>query len=83
VTAELLRESHVITPPPIPVPLIPVPPIPVPPIEWDADLLRRLACPACRGALGIEDARLVCTACRQSYSFAGGIPRLIAARSEA
>jgi uncharacterized protein YbaR (Trm112 family) len=41
-------------------------------------VLDQLACPACLGTLRLEDARLLCAACRRSYPIVDGIPVLIA-----
>jgi uncharacterized protein YbaR (Trm112 family) len=41
-----------------------------------------LACPACRGALRLEEARVVCTGCERSYPVVDGIPVLIVERAE-
>jgi uncharacterized protein YbaR (Trm112 family) len=57
------------------------PAMPAATVEWDANLLSLLACPACHGSLSIENARLHCTGCHCTYSIAG-IPALIAERAE-
>lgn len=46
----------------------------------DASVLDQLACPACRGALQLDGARLVCVACGRGYPIVDGIPALIAER---
>jgi uncharacterized protein YbaR (Trm112 family) len=45
----------------------------------DPQLLAILACPACdeRPPLRLEDAYLVCDACRRRYPIVDGIPRLL------
>ena len=44
----------------------------------DAELLKILACPACRKALTQNDPQiLVCSGCGKRYPVEGGIPRLI------
>jgi len=39
-------------------------------------ILDRLACPACRAALGTDGAQLKCTRCREAYPIDAGIPLL-------
>ena len=46
--------------------------------EW----MGELACPACRGALRLEEARVVCTGCERCYPVVDGIPVLIVERAE-
>jgi len=46
--------------------------------EW----MGALACPACHGALRLEEARVVCTSCGRRYPVAEGIPVLIVDRAE-
>jgi uncharacterized protein YbaR (Trm112 family) len=46
-------------------------------LEFDANVLDQLACPACQGNLRLEDARLVCAGCRRAYPIVEGIPALI------
>jgi uncharacterized protein YbaR (Trm112 family) len=41
-------------------------------------VLDQLACPACLGALRLEETRLLCTACSRAYPIVDGIPVLIA-----
>jgi uncharacterized protein YbaR (Trm112 family) len=48
----------------------------------DPTVLAQLACPACLGALRLEDVRLVCSACGRAYPIVDGIPALIAGRAE-
>ena len=45
---------------------------------FDPTLLAQLACPACLGALRLEEARLVCAICGRAYPIVDGIPALIA-----
>jgi uncharacterized protein YbaR (Trm112 family) len=45
-------------------------------------VLAQLACPACLGALRLEEARLVCADCGRVYQIVEGIPALIAGREE-
>jgi len=53
-----------------------------PQIEWNADLVSQLACPACHGDLGLEGARLICGVCGRAYPIVDGIPVLIIERAE-
>ncbi|MGA3333522.1 MAG: Trm112 family protein [Terracidiphilus sp.] len=55
---------------------------PKPSSAFDAAVLAQLACPACHGDLRLEEARLVCAACRRAYPIVDGIPVLIAERAE-
>ena len=48
----------------------------------DPAILGLLACPACRGDLRLEEARLVCVGCGRVYPIVDGIPVLIAERAE-
>jgi uncharacterized protein YbaR (Trm112 family) len=45
-------------------------------------VLDQLACPACLGALHLEESRLQCAACGRAYPIVDGIPILIADREE-
>jgi uncharacterized protein YbaR (Trm112 family) len=49
---------------------------------FDPSVVAQLACPACLGALRLEEARLICQACGHAYPIVDGIPALIAGRSE-
>lgn len=42
-----------------------------------AELAKVLACPACRGDLGIDGDRVVCGGCGRAYPIVEGIPVLI------
>ncbi len=44
-------------------------------------VIERLACPACLGALALEDQRLRCLSCGRAYPVVDGIPVLIADRA--
>ncbi|MGA2834533.1 MAG: Trm112 family protein [Terracidiphilus sp.] len=48
----------------------------------DPSVLAQLACPACLGALRLEEVRLVCADCGRVYQIVEGIPALIAGREE-
>ncbi|MGP8081762.1 MAG: Trm112 family protein [Terracidiphilus sp.] len=50
------------------------------PLAFDPSVINQLACPACHGALLLEEARLVCQSCGQAYLIVEGIPALIAGR---
>ena len=60
-----------------------MPASPSQPFQLDPALAAQLACPACRGDLRLEAARLICAVCSRSYRIVDGIPVLIADRSEA
>jgi hypothetical protein len=49
---------------------------------FDPSVLAQLACPACLGALRLEEAKLVCADCGRAYPIVDGIPALIAGRAE-
>ena len=50
----------------------------------DPELLKMLACPACRKPLEerAERKALVCAACRKAYPIEDGIPTLLAERAQ-
>lgn len=48
---------------------------------FDPSVAGQLACPACHGALRLEEARLICIACSRAYPIMDGIPALIAGRA--
>ena len=47
---------------------------------FDASVLDQLACPACLGALRVDEDRLVCAGCGREYPVVDGIPALIDGR---
>jgi uncharacterized protein YbaR (Trm112 family) len=49
---------------------------------FDPAVVGQLACPACLGALRLEETRLLCAACGRAYLILDGIPVLIAGREE-
>jgi uncharacterized protein YbaR (Trm112 family)/SAM-dependent methyltransferase len=63
--------------------------VPRPVVAWGKSLLaggrrgsrrdwrRIVVCPACRGPVTWEEAKVTCTACGLSYPIVGGIPRLV------
>jgi len=51
------------------------------PSTFDTSVVSQLACPACRGELRLEEARLVCGDCGRGYPVVDGIPVLIAGRA--
>jgi uncharacterized protein YbaR (Trm112 family) len=53
-----------------------------PPVAVDRDLLRILACPACKGPLREEAEALRCDACRLRYPVRDGIPVLLESEAE-
>ena len=48
----------------------------------DAEILDRLACPACLEDLRVEERRLVCKGCGRSFPIVDGIPVLVAELAE-
>jgi len=50
------------------------------PPALDSSMVAQLACPACLGALRLEEAQLICAACGRAYPVVDGIPVLIAGR---
>jgi uncharacterized protein YbaR (Trm112 family) len=49
---------------------------------FDPFIADQLACPACLGALRLEENKLVCQACGRAYPIVDGIPALIAGDEE-
>jgi hypothetical protein len=47
---------------------------------FDPFVAAQLACPACLGALRLEETRLTCQSRSQAYPIVDGIPALIAGR---
>jgi uncharacterized protein YbaR (Trm112 family) len=47
---------------------------------FDPSVMDQLACPACHGALRVENSQLVCIACSRNYPIVDGTPALIAGR---
>ena len=43
----------------------------------DDELRAILACPACKGELIFEDARIICPACKKAYPVRDGIPVML------
>jgi len=56
--------------------------MPLPPAQFDPVILDQLACPACKGNLRLDDARLVCVSCRRAYPIVDGIPALTVERAQ-
>ena len=52
--------------------------------EIDEALVRKLACPACKGNVEEENGRIVCknSSCRKSYPIRNGIPIMLIDESE-
>jgi len=50
--------------------------------QFDTAALSRLACPACRGDLGLGNEWVTCAACGRAYPIVDGIPVLIVERAE-
>jgi uncharacterized protein YbaR (Trm112 family) len=48
----------------------------------DEELLKILACPACRGDVKQEGSKVVCLQCRRSYPVKNGIPIMLADEAE-
>ena len=49
---------------------------------FDASVRDQLACPACLGALRVDEDRLVCAGSGREYPVVDGIPALIAGSEE-
>lgn len=45
--------------------------------RFDPSVLDQLACPACLGALNLQEDKLACVACGRTYPVVDGIPVLI------
>ena len=45
-------------------------------------VVSQLACPACLGALRLEESKLLCAKCGHTYPIVDGIPVLIAGRED-
>jgi uncharacterized protein YbaR (Trm112 family) len=43
-------------------------------------VMNQLACPACLGALRLEESKLLCVECGRAYPIVDGIPVLISGR---
>jgi uncharacterized protein YbaR (Trm112 family) len=54
---------------------------PVHAITFDPSLVDQLACPACLGALFLQEIQLVCKECGRAYPIGDGIPVLIVERA--
>ncbi len=48
----------------------------------DEDFLKRLACPACKVPLTVQEDKLVCTACGRRFPVRNGIPVLLVEEAE-
>jgi uncharacterized protein YbaR (Trm112 family) len=51
-------------------------------VPLNSAVLNLLACPACQGALSVDEQRLVCAICGRAYPIVDGIPVLIAERAQ-
>jgi hypothetical protein len=49
----------------------------------DDELKAILVCPACKGDLLFEEARIICVACRKAYPIRDGIPVMLIAEAAA
>jgi uncharacterized protein YbaR (Trm112 family) len=45
-------------------------------------VMNQLACPACLGALRLDESKLLCVECGRAYPIVDGIPILIAGRED-
>jgi uncharacterized protein YbaR (Trm112 family) len=43
----------------------------------DEELLKILACPACKADVKLEDDKIVCTKCKKKYPIKDGIPVML------
>ncbi len=48
----------------------------------DAELLKILACPACRGEVEHKDGKIICRKCGRKYPVKNGIPVMLVDESE-
>ncbi|MBF0511720.1 MAG: Trm112 family protein [Candidatus Omnitrophica bacterium] len=48
----------------------------------DEHLLNLLACPLCQGDVELQDNKIVCNKCQQSYPIVDGIPILLVAKND-
>lgn len=48
----------------------------------DRDLLKILACPACRGEVEYKDEKIVCLKCGRKYPVKSGIPVMLVDEAE-
>ena len=48
----------------------------------DQDLLKILACPACRGEVAQKSEKIVCLKCNRRYPIKNGIPVMLVDESE-
>ena len=48
----------------------------------DEDLLRILACPACRADVRLENGKIVCLGCNKKYPIKDGIPVMLVEEAE-
>ena len=48
----------------------------------DEKLLEILACPACKGAIELQDDRIVCQQCGRRYPIRDGIPIMLVEEAE-
>jgi len=48
----------------------------------DDELKAILVCPACKGDLLFEEARIICPGCRKAYPIRDGIPVMLIAEAE-
>ena len=48
----------------------------------DEELLKILACPACKADVELKENRIVCTKCRRKYPIRDGIPIMLIEEAE-
>ena len=48
----------------------------------DAELLKILACPACKASVELKEEKIVCTKCGRKYSVRDGIPIMLINEAE-
>ena len=49
----------------------------------DEELLKILACPACKSGIKLENDKIRCTGCNRKYPIKDGIPVMLVEESEA
>lgn len=48
----------------------------------DKELLKILACPACKSEVGLENDKIVCKSCKRRYPIRDGIPIMLIDEAE-
>ncbi|MBU4342745.1 MAG: Trm112 family protein [Candidatus Omnitrophica bacterium] len=48
----------------------------------DKELLKILACPACKASVELKESKICCTACKKKYPIRDGIPVMLIEEAE-